>query len=213
MKSFLWYAKLLLMNRSILWLLFICNLLGTIYGYYWYKDQLIETFNTHPLWQIVFVPDSPTGSLFFTIAIGFLLYPPSSKAMRVIRKVIEGLAVVTSVKYGIWAITMIVAGAVLGDGLVWQHYMLMASHLTMAVEALIYVPFFTCGMGALLIALGWTWLNDAMDYTYGIFPYLSNRLIEHLTTVRNFTFTLTFVSFLMGWGALLLSDRTRMRNR
>ncbi|OPA81566.1 hypothetical protein BVG16_03920 [Paenibacillus selenitireducens] len=199
------------MNRSILWLLFISNLLGTLYGYYWYQDQLIETFNTHPLWQIIFVPDSPTASLFFTIAILFLLFPPRSKAWQVIRKVIEGLAVVTSVKYGIWAITMIVAGAALGDDLVWQHYMLMTSHLAMAVEALIYVPFFTCGLGALLIALGWTWLNDTVDYTYGIFPYLSNRLTAHLATVRNFTFTLTFVSFVMGWITMRMSHQTRNR--
>ncbi len=213
MKSFLWYCKQILMNRLILWALFISNGVGTIYGYYWYKIQLIETLNNKPFWQIVFVPDSPTASLFFTIAVGFLLFPPKSKLWRGIRKLVEALAVVTSVKYGIWAITMILAGAALGDPLVWQHWMLMASHLTMAVEALIYIPFFTFGLATLIIACLWTLLNDTMDYTFGIYPYLSNRLESYITVVRNFTFTLTIASFLMGWITYLAARPQRSDHR
>jgi len=198
MRSFLWYCKQLLLNRLILWALFISNGIGTIYGYYWYKDQLVETLNQQPIWQIVFVPDSPTASLFFTIAVGFLLFPPTSKLWRGVRKVIEALAVVTSVKYGIWAIAMILSATALGDPLEWQHWMLMSSHLTMAVEALLYVPFFTFGLTSLIIAGLWTLLNDTMDYSYGIYPYLSYRLDPYITTVRNFTFSLTIVSFVMG---------------
>lgn len=198
-KSLLWYVRMILLNRTMLWLLFISNLIGTLYGYYWYKDQLIDIYQTNPLWQLVFVPDSPTGSLFFTIAVAFLLYPPSSKGVCIFRKIIEGLAVVTSVKYGIWAIAMIVAGAYLGDALVWQHYMLMSSHLIMAVESLIYLPFFAVGLGGLVVALVWTLWNDAMDYLYGIYPYLSFRLDRHITAVRNFTVGLTFVSFIVAW--------------
>ena len=48
-------------NRSFLWLLLIINVFGTIYGYVWYKWQLVET----PTIFLPFVPDSPTASLFF----------------------------------------------------------------------------------------------------------------------------------------------------
>ncbi|MET0960494.1 MAG: DUF1405 domain-containing protein, partial [Psychrobacillus psychrotolerans] len=48
-----------------MWLLFIVNLFGTIYGYYWYKGQLSQTETKF----LLFVPDSPTASLFFTIAL------------------------------------------------------------------------------------------------------------------------------------------------
>ena len=54
-----------LRNRTFLWILFTVNLLGTIYGYYWYKGQLEIT----PVAFLAFVPDSPTASLFFCFAI------------------------------------------------------------------------------------------------------------------------------------------------
>ena len=60
-----------------------------------------------------------------------------------IRPLIEALAVVTSLKYGLWAVTMIAAGAAQGDQLQWEHYMLIVSHLGMAVEGLLFVRFMT----------------------------------------------------------------------
>ena len=43
-----------LYQRSLMMLL-ICNILGMIYGYIWYGEQLSHT------WQFkIFVPDSPT---------------------------------------------------------------------------------------------------------------------------------------------------------
>lgn len=56
-------------NKSFFRLLLIINLLGTLYGYYWYKWQLVQT----PLHFLPFVPDSPTASLFFVfVLIAFL---------------------------------------------------------------------------------------------------------------------------------------------
>jgi uncharacterized membrane protein YpjA len=50
----------LLGQRWILWFLLCVNLFGTIYGYLWYGYQLKET----PFQFLLFVPDSPTASLF-----------------------------------------------------------------------------------------------------------------------------------------------------
>src|SRR5690606_12952204 len=88
----LWY---LLTHKSFLTLLLIVNGAGTIYGYIWYGWQLEKT---EPQF-LIFVPDSPTASLFFSLAIiGWLL----GKNF----KLIEALALVTLVKYGIWAVVM-----------------------------------------------------------------------------------------------------------
>lgn len=59
--------KYILMDKRFLLLLFTINFLGTIYGYYWYRSQLSLT----PDIFLVFVPDSPTASLFFTIVFVF----------------------------------------------------------------------------------------------------------------------------------------------
>lgn len=201
--SWLWSGTMLL-NRRFLWLLFVCNALGTAYGYIWYGEQLEYTLHTEPLWRIVFVPDSPTASLFFTIYLLFLLYPVKrvTAAYRLIRITVEALAVVTLVKYGIWAVTMNAAQGLQGDALNWQNWMLIASHGAMAVEGLLYVRFMMFGRLAALAALGWLLLNDTMDYGYGIYPWLPRVLDDDLPTIARFTFGLSIVSCLAALIAL-----------
>ncbi|GGG05160.1 DUF1405 domain-containing protein [Paenibacillus aceti] len=196
------WGKSLLGNRYILWSLFIVNLLGTIYGYIWYDDQLRETWATQPHWLIVFVPDSPTASLFFTLALLFLLFPHRLGKFYIVRTIIEGLAVVTSVKYGLWAVAIIFAGAAQGEPLVWQHWMLVGSHLAMVVEALLYVRLFKFGTFMLVGAWSWTLLNDMIDYSFGVYPWLPEVLWNDVNIVMVFTFALTCASALAGWAAL-----------
>ncbi|MCU6708332.1 DUF1405 domain-containing protein [Paenibacillus sp. J5C_2022] len=201
--SFFW-SRAFLLDRRFLWLLFIVNLLGTIYGYIWYGHQLQVTAATKPAWMLPFVPDSPTASLFFTLALLYLLFPPArlSKLASAGRLIIEALAIVCSVKYGVWAVVMIFAGQAQGDVLNWQHYMLVASHLGMAAEALLYFRFMKARLGALAVAACWLFLNDTVDYTYGVYPYLPNELEDDVTTVKWFTVGLSAASFLCAWLSL-----------
>ncbi|MFD0711180.1 DUF1405 domain-containing protein [Paenibacillus sp. GCM10027626] len=207
--SFLW-SRALLTNRNFLWLLLICNGLGTIYGYYWYGEQLIDTYKHNPAWQLVFVPDSPTASLFFTLALLYLLFPlkeTASTGAKWLRYIIEALGVVTSIKYGIWAVAMIVAGWMKGGPVYWEHYMLIVSHLAMAVEALLFTRFFAFGRMAAVVATAWLLLNDTMDYTYNIYPWLPQALDDIIGAVRNFTVGLTIFSFLLTLLALAFAKR------
>ena len=197
-----WFiSRSFLQQRWVLWALFASNLLGTIYGYYWYKGQLAWTWDQNLQWLITFVPDSPTASLFFTLALLFLLFPPKRDAgwLRVVRVVIEALAVVTSIKYGVWACAMIIAGAAQGEALIWQDWMLMVSHTAMAVEALLYVRLFRFGAISLLVAALYTWLNDFIDYTYGIYPWLPYPLWDDVPAVAWFTVVLTGLSAATGF--------------
>lgn len=204
--SFFW-SRSFLASRPILWTLFVCNLLGTIYGYVWYESQLRYTWDNHPMWQLIFVPDSPTASLFFTISLLFLLLPDLLGRFRFLRGLIEGLAVVTSVKYGIWAVSMIFAGAAMGDSLVWQDWMLVASHLAMAVEALLFVRLFSLRSVMLVIAGAWTLLNDTVDYGFGVYPWLPRPLWDYVPAVAVFTVLLTLASIGAGWLALKYGRR------
>ncbi|MDR9853845.1 DUF1405 domain-containing protein [Paenibacillus sp. VCA1] len=204
--SFFW-SRAFLTNRVILWLLFWCNLIGTVYGYMWYGDQIEYTLAHNAVWQVIFVPDSPTASLFFTIGVLFLLYPPQSAFFKGFSRLMESLAVVTSVKYGVWAVSIIFAGAAQGDHLVWQDWMLVASHLVMAIEALLFVRFFRFGAIMLIPAAAWTFLNDFVDYTFGVYPWLPDVLRDDLEGVQNFTLGLTLFSVLLAWLVLRLSKR------
>lgn len=192
-----------LVSPFMLNLLLWVNLLGTVYGYYWYGDQLQVTLAEHPLWRAFLVPDSPTASLFFTLAVWWLYKQPdrsrSGAAAQALRSLVETLAVVTSVKYGIWAVAMIFAGAAQGDPLAWQDWMLSGSHLGMAAEVLLYARFFRIGYGTLALAAAWTLYNDFADYSFGIFPWLPGELYDDLDAVQWFTTMLSFFSLILAW--------------
>lgn len=189
--------RALLLDRRLLWLLFTCNAIGTVYGYIWYGSQLQWTIAHQPLWQIVFVPDSPTASLFFTVWLLMFLHPPQrpSRLYRMVRTGVEALAVLTLVKYGIWAVVMNAAQGLQGVPLDWQNWMLIASHAAMAVEGLLYAPFMGFGRLAALLAWLWMTLNDALDYGVGIYPWLPEVLEDDLRMIAGFTFILSAVSF------------------
>nr|WP_090574453.1 DUF1405 domain-containing protein [Paenibacillus sp. OV219] len=186
----------------MLWTLFWINAAGTIYGYIWYGQQIEYTIQNQSLWQVIFVPDSPTASLFFTLSLLFLLYPRLSKPTPIYigaRTIIEALGVVTSIKYGFWAVTMILAGGAQGDQLQWEHYMLIVSHLGMAIEALLFIRFFIFGRFAAFLALVWLLLNDSIDYTYFVFPWLPDELENNIGAIQSFTMGLSVISLLLTW--------------
>lgn len=84
---------------------------------------------------LLFVPDSPTASLFFVLVlIGFLLRKQSG--------LIEALAAVTLLKYGVWAVVMNTFQVLEGAPLHWTIIMLNLSHAGMALQALLFMPFF-----------------------------------------------------------------------
>lgn len=206
------WTKAWLLHPRNLMLLILVNGGGTIYGYIWYGDQLQQVAAEKPAWYLPFVPDSPTASLFLTVAlIGLLWMPPARRGplSGAIWAFIEAFAVVTLFKYGIWAVVMIVAGAWQGDSLNWQHYMLIVSHLGMALEALLYARFFTYRWAALLLVAIWSLWNDAMDYRTGIFPYLPEQLRDDLTVIAWFTVLLGLISVAIGAG--LIRKRTIVR--
>ncbi|HCX9056386.1 TPA: DUF1405 domain-containing protein [Staphylococcus aureus] len=149
-----------LYQRSWLMMLLICNVLGMIYGYIWYGEQL-----SHTPWQFkIFVPDSPTAILFLVISISLIL-------IRKQNSIIDALAFVTLFKYGIWAVIMnilfiIEVGDITVNGLV-----LMFSHSIMAVQAIYFYPRFKRSMIGISVAMTWVFLNDYIDYFHLQFPY------------------------------------------
>lgn len=169
-------------NRSVIWLLLIINFLGTIYGYYWYGYQLAET----PLVFLPFVPDSPTASLFFVfVLVAFLL--------RTNWPLIEALAIVTLFKYGIWAVVMnllvfAVSGSLDGSGL-----LLIFSHGAMAIQGLLYAPFYRIKGWHLALAAIWTIHNDVIDYVFGMMPRY-HMLHDYMAYIGYFTFWLSIFS-------------------
>ncbi|MBP1155287.1 MULTISPECIES: DUF1405 domain-containing protein [unclassified Paenibacillus] len=198
------FSREFLGSRPMLWMLFWVNFLGTIYGYIWYGNQLKYTVEHMSPLYLPFVPDSPTASLFFTWFLLIMLIGRKDvdrKTSSGFRGFVEAFAVITSFKYGIWAVAMIMAGAYQGDLLVWQDWMLTISHLGMAAEALLYYRFYRFRWMAVLIVACWVLLNDAMDYAVGVYPWLPKVLEDDLAQIASFTILLSWASIAV---ALLL---------
>ncbi|WP_214887953.1 DUF1405 domain-containing protein [Exiguobacterium sp. s142] len=185
-----------LKHKAVLTFLFIVNLLGTIYGYVWYEPQLRDT----PLIYWPFVPDSPTASLFFTIVLALWLLKKNSP-------LIETLAFITLIKYGVWAVVMNVLFLMkLGDDadtfIVLMAVMLMLSHGAMAVQAFLYAPFMRWTVSSFVLTLIWVIHNDVVDYVLGQWPRYPS-LAEHIMWIGYGSFWLTGICFFVGYRLIL----------
>lgn len=186
--------RYLLVDKRWLTLLFIINLFGSIYGFYWYKDQLSIT----PTIFLPFVPDSPTASLFFTIVLLAFLFKKHLPY-------IEALAVMTLFKYGIWAVVMNLLTLKVDGYLSWQGYMLIGSHLAMAIQGLLYAPFYKIKMRHFFIAAIWTLHNDIIDYVFHMMPIYAS-LYKYSNEIGYFTFWLSILSI---WITYVLTIRNK----
>ncbi|WP_094031942.1 DUF1405 domain-containing protein [Domibacillus enclensis] len=186
----------LLSNRSFMWALFIINLLGTIYGYIWYGPQLERT---EPIF-LPFVPDSPTASLFFTVALFGLLIGKQWG-------LVQALAVMTLFKYGIWAVVMNILTLIVTGDLSWLGWMLVASHFGMALQGLLYAPFFRMKPIHLVIAALWTVHNEIIDYVFMQYPVYS-QLHLYIQEIGYFTFWLSILSIFITWFMCVRPTRT-----
>lgn len=185
----------LLRLRSSLIALFIINVLGTIYGYYWYGSQLSVT----PNWLRVVVPDSPTASLFFCIVL-FLLIIQKRNGL------IEALAYVSLVKYGIWAVIMNGIVLYLDGGLDPTAYMLIFSHAGMAIQAILFAPIFKVKKWQLALASIWILQDLIFDYVFGTMP-IYHMLADYKNWIALLTFWLTIVVIFLAYYQLFLKRR------
>lgn len=179
MRSLITQVWLILSHKSFLWVLLFINIFGTVYGYDWYMWQLEQT---EPKYWI-FVPDSPTATLFFCLAIiGWILNSHF--------KLIEALALITLVKYGLWAVVMNLLTLAENGSIGWIGWMLIGSHLAMAVQALLYVPFYRFTKIHVIVAGIWTLHNDVIDYVFGQMP-IYHDLMKYSPQIGYFTFWLS----------------------
>jgi len=141
--------------------LLVINVLGSAYGYFWYREQLAET--SFYLWP--FVPDSPLSTTLFAAAL-LLHLTGANKTM------FQVLACTVSIKYGIWAVIMITNYWSSGGPVAPTETMLWLSHLGMAAEGAIFLRTYRFKINVVIITGAWMLVNDLMDYGAGLHPYL-----------------------------------------
>lgn len=149
-------------ERWFLWLLFVINILGSVYGFYWYRYQISDT----PWYYLIFVPDSPLSTTLFCIA---LLTIQWQKKLPILKL----WAYFWLIKYGIWAVIINIDVAVSYTDLFSTENLLLAiSHAGMALEGFLFLRYLKFKSFDLIIISLWLIINDFMDYVLNLHPYL-----------------------------------------
>ena len=150
-----------------------------------------------------FVPDSPTASLFFVFVLAAFL-------MRKNWPLMESLAIVTLFKYGIWAVVMNFLVLVQTGELNASGWMLICSHAGMAIQGLLYAPFYRFKAWQLIVTAIWTLHNDIIDYLFFMMP--SYPVIDKFAPqIGYFTFWLSILSLFIAYVLCLKKDRYRLK--
>lgn len=156
--------KLLMIDsfeRFFLITLLVVNILGSIYGYYWYGDQLAST----PVLWWLFVPDSPLSTSLFSVSLVFFLFHKTLKFVPL-------LALGSLIKYGLWAVVINMDLLVAGEGFSWLNLMLSLSHLGMAGEGIIFLRQIKFSVEEIFLLSVWFICQDYVDYVIGLHPFL-----------------------------------------
>lgn len=181
------YIYNLMFNRKFLVLLLISNFLGTVYGYIWYGGQLSIT----PWYFYPFVPDSPTATLFLCVLIVLILFNKHSG-------LVDALAFTTLIKYGVWAVIMNIWNFIDMGFVSLVGLMLIASHLAMAIQAILFLPHMNIKVWHFGVTALWLFHNDVIDYVFMQYPRYGN-LHVFANQIGYLAFWLTIIVLILLW--------------
>src|SRR5699024_6166159 len=158
---------------------------GTIYGYLWYAGQLAITQAVF----ILFVLDSLIATLFFTFFLIFFIFIENALF-------IEVFVLISLFSFGSWAVAMNILTLIVNGELPWEGYMLIVSHGAMAIQGLIYLPYYKIKLKHLTVAGVFLLHNEIIDYVYGMMPIYSS-LSAYQNEIGYFTFWLSIFTLIL----------------
>jgi uncharacterized membrane protein YpjA len=170
------------------------NIAGTIYGFWWYKEQLGIT----PYRYWLFTPDCPFYTLLFSFVLIEALSRAKNKEISLKGDWFSTIVYFGLIKYGAWTIFVLIL-SLSAPGVKWQFQdtILLISHGGMLIEGVLFLPRPKIKTFPGTIAFLWFLLNDYLDYFHGVYPTLPAP--EQFQTIKLFAFSTTFIL----WGILI----------
>ncbi|WP_459888951.1 DUF1405 domain-containing protein [Halostagnicola bangensis] len=142
------------LGLRLAWVVVAINLLGTVFGFWYYSPQLSETAAVMWPW----VPDSPLATLFIALAIA---------CWKLGHEIpwLTALAFFGNIILGLWTPFTLIVFADAYAGLHWAMYQfLFWSHLAMVLQAFVLHRITDFPVYAVAIALLWYGSNLIVDY-------------------------------------------------
>lgn len=187
-KFYCWLKRLLWENPYQNWFLLtlaVINILGSAYGYFWYRGQLSST----PLIWWPFTPDSPLATTLFALAMVLAVRKRGNSLLCLI-------ATLAVIKYGMWAVALISDYWLSGAKIEPVELGLWLSHLGMMAEGFIFIRHLAVSCRHLLPTGMWLGLNDFVDYGLGMHPYLFSAGQSNLALITAVSLSLVAILYL-----------------
>jgi uncharacterized membrane protein YpjA len=154
------------LGLNLAWLVVFVNLLGTLFGFWYYgfhpwpaADPLFTgQFGVEPVVMWPFVPDSPVATMFIGLSL-------AAWKLEYDADWLHALAFFGCIKLGAWTPFVLLAFIEQFAYTHWAMYnFLFWSHLAMVLEAFLVYRYADFRAGSVAVALGWYGLNDVVDY-------------------------------------------------
>ncbi len=151
------------------WPIVAVNLLGTLFGFWFYAGRPLEAqpplvegqLGAAPLSAWPLVPDSPVATLFIALSLAAWRLDWDAEWLH-------ALAFFGCIKLGFWTpyVQLFLNGP---EGIAaWLYWFLVLSHLAMVVEAFLVYRYADFPVRAVAVATGWYGLNDVVDYFWPV---------------------------------------------
>ena len=142
------------------WAIVAINLVGTLFGFWYYRVQLSYT----PVVGWPFVPDSPLATLFIALALALWALDRRNEYLNV-------LAFYGNIKLGLWTpwVLAVFADQFLEINPIPMYAFLFVSHLGMVAQAFLIHRISEFPTKAVGVALAWYTLDLTVDYFYPVF--------------------------------------------
>jgi len=175
------------------WVIVAINLLGTAFGFWYYRFQFREL----PVEMWAFIPDSPGATLLIALALAAWALGRSSDTLAT-------LAFFGNVKLGLWTpyVLVVFYPAFLANSGPAMYAFLLVSHLGMVVQAFVLHRITDFPLKAVGIATAWYTVDLLMDYFVPVIGEVTHTSIPYLDTEPWFTTTVLQVAAAAGAVAL-----------
>ena len=151
------------------WPVAIVNLLGTLFGFWYYAGQPLDLappllrgqLGAAPAVAYPLIPDSPVATMFIGLSL-------IAWRLDIDAEPLHMLAFFGCIKLGLWTpyVQLVLNGSA---GIVpWLYWFLILSHAAMAVEAFLIHRYATFSVGSVAVALAWYGFNDVVDYFWPV---------------------------------------------
>ncbi|MEF8782654.1 MAG: DUF1405 domain-containing protein [Haloarculaceae archaeon] len=151
------------------WPIVAVNLLGTVFGFWYYAGRPLEVappliegqLGAAPLAAWPLIPDSPAATLFIGLSLAAWRLGWDAEQLH-------ALAFFGCIKLGFWTpyVQLFLNGP--GGIAAWLYWFLVLSHLAMVLEAFVIHRYARFSVGAVAVATLWYGFNDVVDYFWGV---------------------------------------------